>query len=244
MAKNLENFNSTQNFRAVHPERITPIYVGITALFVCFLMIANIAANRLWTVGGLILTGDLLLFPLTYIFGDVLTEVYGFKQSRLTIWLGMAANIIMAGYFMLLINLPLPAEFTTNESFRIVLGTTPIVVFASILAYFGGEFTNSATLSVMKKLTKGRHMWTRTIGSTVFGQIVDTLIFMLIVFWSLPADVLWQMIIVQYIFKVGYEVLATPFTYLVVSKIKKIESIDTYDYGIKYNPFSLEIDGK
>ena len=122
-----------------------------------------------------------------------------------------------------------------------VLGSTPLIVMASILAYLGGEFVNSITLSVMKKYTKGKWLFSRTIGSTIAGHLVDTLIFMFIVFGKLPAEVLAQMIIIQYVFKVGYEILATPLTYWVIDKIKRYEKLDTFDYGVKYNPFELKI---
>jgi uncharacterized integral membrane protein (TIGR00697 family) len=225
----------------LYPENISPLYVAIATLFVCFLMISNVIVNRLVIIGGIVLTGDLFLFPITYIFGDILTEVYGFERSRLVIWLGFAANIIMALYFSFVIGLPYPADFTNNSAFISVLGSTPLIVFASITAYFLGEFTNSATLSVMKKVTRGKWLWTRTVGSTLVGQMVDTLTFMLIVFHQLPANILVQMIGVQYFFKVGYEILATPVTYLIVTKIKRYEKLDTFDYGIVYNPFSLKI---
>lgn len=230
-----------KNYKLV-PENISPLYVIIAALFVCFLMIANISANRMVELPwGIIVTGDIFLFPLTYIFGDVLTEVYGFKRSRLVIWLGMGANILMITYFSFLIKMPFPSDFVSNSAFQTVLGSTPIIVLASIAAFFAGEFANSAALSIIKKLTKGRFLWIRTIGSTIIGQIFDTLTFMLIAFSFLPAEIFWQMVIVQYLFKLIYEIAATPLTYAIIRKIKKVEQLDTFDYGVKYNPFSLKI---
>jgi len=226
----------------VTPENISSLYVIIAGLFVCFLMIANIAANRMVSLPfGIIVTGDIFLFPLTYIFGDVLTEVYGFKRSRLVIWLGMLANLIMIGYFTLLIKTPFPSDFVANDAYRTVLGVTPIIVLASILAFFAGEFSNSASLSIIKKWTKGKFLWIRTIGSTIIGQIFDTLTFMFIAFNFLPKELFWQMVLAQYLFKVIYEILATPLTYMIVKRIKKVEQLDTFDYGVKYNPFSLKI---
>ena len=230
-----------KNYR-ITPENISPLYVIIAALFVCFLMIANISANRMVELPwGIIVTGDIFLFPLTYIFGDILTEVYGFKRSRLVIWLGMIANIIMITYFSFLIKMPFPVDFVSNSAFQTVLGATSIIVIASIAAFFAGEFANSSALSIIKKVTKGKFLWLRTIGSTVLGQIFDTLTFMLIAFSFLPADIFWQMVIVQYLFKVIYEIAATPLTYMIIRKIKKVENLDTFDYGVKYNPFSLKI---
>lgn len=125
----------------IYPENISPAYVVIAGFFVCFLMISNIIVNRLMIIGTVVLTGDLFLFPVTYIFGDILTEVYGFKRARLVIWMGFAANIIMAIYFSLILRMPYPKDFTDNNAFAIVLGSTPVIVFASISAYFLGEFS-------------------------------------------------------------------------------------------------------
>jgi uncharacterized integral membrane protein (TIGR00697 family) len=168
--------------------------------------------------------------------------VYGFKKSRLVIWLGFITNIVMALYFTLLLKLPYPKEFTDNAAFVKVLGSTPIIVTASILAYFFGEFSNSVVLSVLKKRTSGKWLWMRTIGSTLVGQLVDTAIFMGIVLSYLPLPVLLQIAVVQYLIKVAYEVLATPLTYWVVNKLKKAEGIDTYDYGVKYTPFAVDVE--
>jgi len=223
------------------PQGISPLFVGITSFFVVFLMIANITANRLVNLFGFTLSAAIFIFPITYIFGDILTEVYGYKRTRLVIWLGFAANIIMALYFNFIIKLPYPADITDNKAYITVLGSTPLIVFASMVGYFLGEFGNSMTLSVLKKMTKGKCLWSRTIGSTVVGQLLDTVVFMSIAFYSLPRPLLISLIITQYILKVLYEVIATPITYIVVAKIKKVERVDTYDYGVKYNPFSFDI---
>ncbi|HRN71048.1 MAG TPA: queuosine precursor transporter [Candidatus Woesebacteria bacterium] len=225
-----------------YPTTISPTFVVIAGLFVCFLMMANIIVNRLVTFGGLVFNGDLFLFPLTYIFGDILTEVYGFKRSRLVIWVGFAANIIMALYFSVVLRLPYPTEFTDNNAFMTVLGATPLIVTASLIAYFFGEYTNSATMSILKKKTEGKWLWMRTIGSTLVGQLVDTVLFMTIALHYLPPVVLLQIIAVNYSVKVAYEVFATPFTYVAINKLKKAEGVDTYDYGVKYNPFGLDVE--
>lgn len=225
----------------IHPDKISPLYVIISGLFICFLLLSNIIVGRLVSLNGIIVGGDFFLFPLTYIFGDILTEVYGFKQTRLVIWLGFLANIIMAVYFYIVLKLPYPHEFVDNKSYITVLGSTSIIVFASITAYFLGEFSNSITLSMMKKITKGKLLWMRTIGSTLVGQVFDTGTFMLIVFHNLPAPVLIQLMVVAYSFKVGYEIFATPLTYFVTNKVKKYEKLNTFDYGVKYNPFDLKL---
>lgn len=215
----------------------------LAVFFVACLLLSNIVAGKLIEVFGLTLPAAVVLFPVTYIFGDVLTEVYGFKKSRLVIWLGFAANVFMALLFVLVLVLPSPAFWQGQEAYRAVLSMTPRVVVASLVAYFCGEFANSTVLSRMKILTQGRWLWTRTLGSTVVGEGVDTAIFITTVFWGIvPVAVLAQMIVAQYLWKVFYETAATPLTYAVVGWIKRKEGLDVYDYGVKYNPFSLEVD--
>lgn len=221
---------------------LSPAFLIIACLFVAGLLLSNIIAGKLITIFGLVLPGAVILFPLTYIFGDVLTEVYGFKKTRLVIWTGFAANLLMAAVFALVIYIPSPAFFAGQEAFALVLGMAPRVVLASLLAYFIGEMTNSAILSRMKIMTRGRWLWTRTIGSTLAGEGIDTMVFITIAFWGLvPGDVLLQMMLYQYVFKASYEILATPLTYLLVGKLKKYEGLDTYDHNVKYNPFRLGV---
>jgi len=225
-----------------YPDKISPLYIILTVLFVACLMIANVVSGRLVQVGSLTLTSAIFLFPITYIFGDILTEVYGFERSRLVIWLGIIANIIMSLYFWLIIKTPVPVFFEGAEAYKTVLGFTPLVVFASTLGFFAGEFANSSALSILKKVTHGKWLWTRTIGSTIVGEFVDTAIFITIAFAAvLPLGALIPMLIAQYIFKTLYEIIATPLTYFIVKKVKKAEQLDTFDYGVKYNPFSLKI---
>jgi len=219
-----------------------PLYPVLGGLFVAFLLISNVVAGKLIVVAGLVLPAAVVLFPVTYIFGDVLTEVYGFKRSRLIIWTGFAANVLMALVFQLVVALPHPPFWTGQNAYATVLGMVPRIVVASLLAYLAGEFSNSIVLSKMKLLTQGRWLFTRTIGSTVVGEGVDTLIFITLSFYGLvPSSVLLQMMVAQYLWKVAYEVLATPLTYLVVGWVKRVDGLDTYDYGVRYNPFSLEV---
>ena len=213
-------------------------FLIITCLFVTCLLITNIVAGRLVELGGMTLTADLFLFPVTYIFGDVLTEVYGFRRARLTIWLGFAANLLMALIFILVVSLPSPSFWEHESAYRTVLGFAPRIVLASLVAYFVGEFSNSIILSRMKVLTAGKWLWARTIGSTLVGQGVDTLVFMSIAFSGLYSpDIVIGMILAQYGWKVAYEILATPFTYSIVNRLKRSEGIDTFDHGVEYNPF-------
>lgn len=218
------------------------MFLIIACLFVTGLLLSNIIAGKLITVFGIVLPGAVILFPLTYIFGDILTEVYGFKKARLVIWTGFAANLLMAAVFALVIYLPSPDFFAEQGAFALVLGMAPRVVMASLLGYFIGELTNSFILSKMKVMTRGKWLWTRTIGSTLAGEGIDTAVFITIAFWGLvPNDALLQMMLFQYIFKVSYEILATPLTYLAVGRLKKIEGLDTYDHDVNYNPFRLGI---
>ncbi len=226
----------------MNTRRLSPLFVVLTTLFVTTLLVSNVIAGKLISVFGAVLPAAVVLFPITYIFGDVLTEVYGFRQTRLVLWLGFTANVFMALVFMLVVTLPHPAFWPHQDAYATVLGMTPRIVVASLLAYFAGEFSNSTVLSVMKKLTHGRWLWTRTIGSTVVGEGVDTLIFIAVAFYgSVPAVTLLNMILAQYAWKVIYEVLATPVTYAVVRRVKRVENVDVYDWGVKYNPFSLEV---
>lgn len=215
-------------------------FLIITGFFISFLLITNVVAGRLVQLGGMTLTADLFLFPLTYIFGDVLTEVYGFRKARLAIWLGFAANFIMALVFILVISLPSPSFWEHEAAYRTVLGFAPRIVLASLIAYFAGEFSNSVVLSRLKIATRGRWLWTRTIGSTLIGQGIDTTVFMSIAFVGLySTDIFMGMVLVQYGWKVAYEVLATPVTYAVIGYLKRSEGLDTYDYDVDYNPFRL-----
>lgn len=223
-------------------QEISVTFLLITCAFVTCLLITNIVAGRLIQFGNFTLTGDLFFFPITYIFGDVLTEVYGFQRARLTIWTGFATNLFMAVMFMIIIALPYPDFWTDSSAYSTVLGFTPRVVLASLVAYFMGEFSNSMLLSRMKVWTGGRWLWLRTIGSTLVGEGVDTLVFMMVAFYGIfPAPVFISMIMVQYVWKVGYEVAATPLTYWIVGVLKHKEGVDVYDWGIKYNPFTLKI---
>lgn len=217
------------------------LYLRLTVFFVSCLLLSNIIAGKLITVSGIVLPAAVILFPLTYVMGDVFTEVYGFKRARAVIWLGFAANLLMTIVFAAAVALPSPSFFGAHDAYSAVLGFAPRVAAASFIGYLAGEFANSIVLSAMKKLTKGRWLWTRTIGSTVIGQALDTVLFIAIAFaGTIPADVLVPMMLSQYLFKVAYETVLTPLTYFVVGRIKKAEATDAYDYGERYNPFSVK----
>lgn len=218
------------------------LFVIIACFFITSLLLSNIIAGKLITIGGMILPGAVILFPMAYIFADVLTEVYGYNRTRMVIWTGFACNILMVGIFLLVMAIPSPGFFEAEGAFATVLGMTPRIVLASLLAYLIGEFSNATIMSRMKILTRGKWLWTRTIGSTLIGEGLDTIIFITICFAGIvPYAVLIQMVLYQYIFKVAFEFLATPLTYAVVGWLKRMEGVDTYDHGVSYNPFQLDI---
>lgn len=213
----------------------------IAVLFVATLMISNTVAVKIVQIGSFFFTGAIFIFPLTYIFGDILTEVYGYRASRKIIWSGLIANFIMSLSYFFVQNLPSAPFWPNQGAYEMILGIVPRIVLASIVGYFVGEFCNSYVLSKMKILMKGKHLWARTISSTVVGEGVDTFLFVVIAFiGTIPTGSLLMVILSGYLFKVFYEILATPLTYLIVNKLKKAESVDVYDVGVNYNPFSLK----
>lgn len=210
----------------------------ITVFFVAALLISNVASTKIARVGFMSLDGGTLLFPLTYIFGDVLTEVYGYKKSRKVIWLGFASCILMSVVFGVVGFLPAASGWDNQDAYMKILGQTPRIVLASLIAYFVGEFSNSYVLAKMKILTKGRWLWTRTIGSTLVGELLDSLIFVTIAFTGVVSrELLYELVIFNYIFKTAVEVAFTPLTYLIVNKLKKKENEDYYDTKTNFNPF-------
>jgi uncharacterized integral membrane protein (TIGR00697 family) len=226
------------------PERRTAYqYLDlITAAFVAVLLVSNIASTKLLVLGRFEFDGGTILFPLAYIFGDVLTEVYGYGRSRRVIWTGFVILALSAALFTFVDALPpSPAPgWPGQESFHAVLGLVPRIFLGSLLAYFAGEFVNSYLLAKLKLRTHGRFLWLRTISSTVFGQGVDTSVFLLVAFYGLlPNPTLWKVFVSNYVFKVGFEVLSTPLTYAVVNALKRAEREDYYDRDTDFNPFAL-----
>jgi queuosine precursor transporter len=215
-------------------------YDVIVGMFVAVLLISNISATKLVGFGIFPFDGGTLLFPLSYIFGDILTEVYGFARARRVIWLGFLANALAAVTFLVVGRLPAAGIWENQAAYDAILGFVPRIVLASFVAYLAGEFSNSVILAKMKVKTKGRWLWTRTIGSTMVGEGVDTLIFVTVAFLGVvPTRELWLMIAFNYVFKCGIEILFTPVTYLVVGKLKRAEGVDVYDTKTKFNPFRM-----
>ena len=211
-------------------------FLILTTAFVTCLLLSNLIAGKMWQIGSITLPAAVILFPVTYILGDVFTEVYGFRNARTVIWLGFGCSFFAVAVYMLTLALPHPDFWTGQEAFQTVLGTTPRVFAASLAGYLFGEFSNSMILSRMKVATGGRRLWMRTIGSTVVGEAFDSAIFVTVSFaGTMETDVLLKMILFQYLFKVGYEVVCTPLTYAVVNRLKRAEGIDVYDHGVKYS---------
>ena len=216
---------------------VSRLFMCIGIVFVTCLLLSNLIAGKMWAVTeSITLPAAVILFPLTYIIGDVFTEVYGFRKARTVIWLGFGCSFFAVMIYLLTIALPHPGYWENQDAYAIVMGTTPRVAIASFAGYLFGEFSNSIVLSKMKVATKGKRLWVRTILSTVVGEGLDSVIFITIAFWgTMDNSVVLQMILFQYLFKVGYEALFTPVTYIVVKAVKKAEGIDVYDEGIRYN---------
>lgn len=215
-------------------------FVTIAALFITCLITANIMIVKQIAIGNIIIPAAIIIFPISYICGDVLTEVYGYKQARLVIWLGFICNLIAVIAFWIGEILPPAPIFEGQSAYERILGSTPRFLIASFAAYVAGEFANSFVLAKMKIATRGRWLWSRTIGSTLVGESIDTLIVLTIAFAGvLPFSVLGIMMLSHWLLKSAYEIIATPLTYLVVNYLKHKEQIDTYDYKTNFNPFII-----
>ncbi len=219
---------------------------AITGVFVTSLIVSNIIAVKLISVGPIFLSAAIILFPVSYIFGDILTEVYGYARARRVIWVGFGCNLLAVVAIWLSIELP-SAPFwrmgpfdspqSSQAAYETIFGFTPRILAASFLAYLAGEFLNSFVLAKLKIATRGRHLWMRTIGSTVVGQLVDSGIFISLAFYgTLPLEALGAVIFNQWWMKSAYEAVLTPLTYLVVNYLKKVEQEDYYDRGTNFNP--------
>jgi uncharacterized integral membrane protein (TIGR00697 family) len=195
---------------------------------------------KLIGVFGLVLPAAVVVFPISYICGDVLTEVYGYRAARRVIWLGFLCNLLAVAAIYLGGILPAAPFWQGQEAFETILGYTPRLLAASFLAYLVGEFANSYVLARMKVATDGRWLWSRTIGSTLVGQGLDSLVFIVLAFaGNIPTSVMLAAVVTQWIFKSAYEVLATPLTYLVVNRLKRAEGLDVYDRDTSFNPLLI-----
>ncbi len=216
---------------------VSKLFMIIAVVYVTCLLLSNLIAGKMWAVtGSITLPAAVILFPITYIFGDVFTEVYGFKNARTIIWIGFACSFFAVAVYLITIALPHPAFWENQGAYAIVMGTTPRVAAASFIGYLFGEFSNSMILSKLKVATKGKKLWVRTILSTLAGEGFDSVIFVTISFWgTMENAAVLQMILFQYLFKVCYEIIFTPVTYAAVNWLKKKEGVDTFDYDVKYH---------
>ncbi len=213
----------------------------MTIGFVVVLLISNLVGPKICQIGPLRPSAAEFLFPLTYICGDVFTEVYGYGSSRRAIWLGFFAMALLAAMGQLAVALPPAPEWKRQEAFATVFGLVPRFAAASLVAYWAGEFTNSYTLAKLKLVTRGRWLWTRTVGSTMTGQAVDTAVVVLVAFVGLqPPAMLVRMVLSSYLIKVAVEVAATPVTYMVVGWLKRAEKVDVFDTRTNFNPFAWQ----
>jgi queuosine precursor transporter len=235
------------NDTSVHPHRQYKYYDLVMAAFVAVLLCANlIGASKRTIVGGFTFGAGILFFPISYVFGDILTEVYGYARSRRVIWAGFGAMIFASFMSFVVVNMPPAPGWDGQEVYEKAFGNTWRIVLASLVAFWAGEFANSMTLAKMKIGTEGRFLWMRTIGSTIIGEAVDSLIFYPLAFaailtlpgWTWPQ--VMEVMFHNYLLKVLWEVVMTPVTYRVVAFLKRVENEDYYDRSTSFNPFSLE----
>jgi uncharacterized integral membrane protein (TIGR00697 family) len=226
------------------PRRTYRYYDLVMASFVTVLLCANvIGAAKVAQVGGVTFGAGVLFFPISYVFGDVLTEVYGYARARKVVWAGFGALAFASFMSWAILAFPPAPGWPHQAAYETVFGATPRIVLASLVAYFSGEFCNSYVLARMKLLTEGRILWARTIGSTIVGEAVDSAIFYPVAFWGLPGwsnDLVVRVMVSNYALKVLWEAVMTPVTYRVVNFLKRAESEDYFDRGTNFTPFSLQ----
>ena len=219
--------------------RPSPLFVAVAGFFVTALVVSNIIAVKLVEVSGQVFPAGLVIFPLAYLLGDVLTEVYGFRAARAVIWLGFACNLVALGAIQAAIHLPAAGFWSENQdAYAATLGTTWRIFLASLAAYLVGEFANATVLARMKVATKGRWLWSRTIGSTIVGEGLDSLIFVTVAFAGTGAG-LANPIVTTWLIKIGYEAAATPLTYAIVGFLKRREGVDVFDTETRLTPLPV-----
>jgi uncharacterized integral membrane protein (TIGR00697 family) len=225
---------------ARHESSYSFCFVAVATLFVTCLLVSNVIAVKLVAIQGLLLPAAIVIFPISYLLADVLTEVYGYRAARRVIWLGFFCNLLAVAAIWIGGLLPAAAFWSDQSAYDKILGATPRILLASFLAYLVGEFANTMIMSRLKLATAGRHLWARAIGSTLVGQGLDSAVFISIAFFGLmPLTTLLGTILTQWLVKSAYEALATPLTYAMVGFLKRREGIDTYDRGISFNPFAF-----
>jgi queuosine precursor transporter len=224
-----------------HPTRApSALLLAVSALFVATLVASNIIAVKIAAIGPFSAPAAIVIFPLAYLFGDVLTEVWGYRVARTVIWTGFLANVVVVLFIAVAIAIPADPHYTDQSAYARVLGSSPRLVAASLTAYLLGEFLNAFVLARLKVATRGRLLWTRTIGSTVIGQGVDSAVFISLAFaGTQPWSLLLVIIRDVWVVKVLYEVFATPITYALVTFLKRVEGVDIYDRDTKFAPIPL-----
>ncbi len=216
-------------------------FLLLVALSVTSLITSNVIGSKLVRLGEFVIPAGILIFPVSYIVGDVLTEVYGYRSARRVIWLGFFCNLLAVGAIAAAGALPAASVWPHQPAYEAILGYTPRLVSASFVAYLVGEFTNSFVLARLKIVTRGRWLWTRTIGSTIVGQGFDSLAFVFLAFvGAVPPGLLLSIALTQWLAKCLYEASLTPATYFVIHFLKKREGLDTFDYATSFNPLSLK----
>ncbi len=222
------------------PARHSNWFLLVAALFVTCLLVSNIIAVKLIDVAGMILPAAIVIFPISYIIGDVMTEVYGYARARQVIWLGFLCNLLAVIAIAVAGLLPAAGFWQGQEAWDAILGAVPRILVASFVAYLVGELVNAYVLARLKVAMAGRHLWVRTIGSTLVGQLLDSAVFITIAFAGImPGEVLFGAIVTQWLVKSGYEALATPLTYAAVGFLKRADGIDVYDRDIRFRPFAV-----
>jgi uncharacterized integral membrane protein (TIGR00697 family) len=223
-----------------HEFRYSSLFVAVVALFVTCLVISNVIAVKLAMVQGLVLPAGIIIFPVSYLLADVLTEVYGYRAARRVLWLGFFCNLLAVAAIWIGGLLPAAPFWGGQAAYDQILGATPRILLASFAAYLVGEFANTMIMSKLKVAMAGRHLWARAIASTLVGQGLDSIVFIAIAFSGMmQLPILLGAIVTQWLIKSAYEALATPLTYAMVGYLKRREGIDTYDRGISFNPFAL-----
>ncbi len=223
-------------------QSFSPLFLFLGILFTTSLLISNILAVKIIQIFSFSAPAGVLIFPIAYILNDIIVEVYGFNKAKFIIWLGFLMNILMLIFFTLSISLPSSPFWEHQEAYQLILGSTPRIVFASLMAYILGNFMNALIMSKMKVLFAGKSFSARAILSTLFGESLDSTVFITIAFIGIfPIKVILIMIVTQALIKTAYEIIILPITMFLVSKVKKWEGEDVFDTNISYNPFTLKI---
>jgi uncharacterized integral membrane protein (TIGR00697 family) len=232
-------FSTTASCYIINMMKEYRFFTLITGFFVAILLISNIASTKLVILGPFTFDGGTIIFPISYILGDILTEVYGYHKSRQVIWIGFGCALLMSAILAIVGWLPAAPGWENQDAYNRILGTTPRIVAGSLVAFFAGSFSNAFILAKLKLITRGRWLFTRTISSTLVGEGIDTVFFVLIAFAGIySGSILTALIISNYIFKVCLEIILTPATYAIVGFLKRAENSDVFDDKTNFNPFT------